>query len=166
MHMPLYDLDVRQSFAQALSISAAQKHAKNQISAGATDKLVAALASTSSAHSFRTWLSRMPNAVIPYWVPIRLLDTSSGKSEQTWVPVRLPWEVMHLAFDSYHAMFYKSFVGPDPTDVRAYWQHASTLEWFQLHPLRHSPELWSHSIPIKWHSDGVKIFKSSGGAME
>ena len=123
---------------------------------------------SNDARAWRRAQYHKRGAIRPYWTTFTLKN-EKAVPKPTQVPVRLPWEVMHVLWRYDKSAFNRCFVGPGGrASVEEYWQCAGTQEWGKRHPVvaEWPRALWQVTLGFRWHLDGVKVFKSSGDPIE
>ena len=94
-------------------------------------------------------------------IPLKVTNTQGDEVEVMECPTNIlwPWEILHWLWKSGNFL---QWVADDPDTasdrVEDYWNHCSHLDFYKR--LELSPSQHRTTVPVFFHADGVKIYKS------
>ena len=94
-------------------------------------------------------------------IPLKVTNTQGDEVEVMECPTNIlwPWEILHWLWESGNFL---QWVADDPDTagdrVKEYWNHCSHLDFYKR--LELSPSQHRTTVPVFFHADGVKVYKS------
>ena len=118
---------------------------------------------SNAERDLHTWTKRAWGFTVePYYINVTFQTKHAIQPRVLQIPILLPFELFHAAWESGPKQFDASFIGGfDPERISEFWKHAFQFPDWGHHPLAQMPHLLSKAIPFTYHADGAEIHSNT-----